>query len=101
VWSYRSSEQSELELTIGGWEAASYLTVAQIYLSAITCPAVPNPVDPIEQTITAGGSGLSYDASTDGYVYAWKTTKNNWAGNCCRFELGFNDDISRTVDEFR
>ena len=31
------------------------------------------PVDDIGETVTAGGSSLSYDASEDQYVYVWKT----------------------------
>ncbi|HWW74069.1 MAG TPA: PxKF domain-containing protein, partial [Pyrinomonadaceae bacterium] len=32
-------------------------------------------------TVTAGGSSLSYDASSDQYVYVWKTD-SSWAGTC-------------------
>jgi hypothetical protein len=39
------------------------------------------PMDGIEQMVTAGGSSLSYDASTDKYTYVWKTDKA-WAGQC-------------------
>lgn len=38
-------------------------------------------VDGIEETFTPGSSGLSYDASTDTYVYVWKTDKS-WANTC-------------------
>jgi hypothetical protein len=30
--------------------------------------------DGIEETLTAGGSSLSYDAASDIYTYVWKTT---------------------------
>jgi hypothetical protein len=39
------------------------------------------PVDDVEQTVTIGGSGLSYDAATGQYVYVWKTDKA-WARTC-------------------
>jgi hypothetical protein len=38
-------------------------------------------LDDIEETVTAGGSSLSYDASLDQYNYVWKTDKS-WAGTC-------------------
>jgi len=38
-------------------------------------------LDAIEQTVTAGGSSLSYDPLTGQYVYVWKTDKA-WAGTC-------------------
>lgn len=31
--------------------------------------------------MTAGSSGLTYDAATDTYAYVWKTEKS-WAGSC-------------------
>jgi hypothetical protein len=37
--------------------------------------------DPIEQTVTAGNSSLSYDPTSDTYTYVWKTDKG-WAGTC-------------------
>jgi predicted extracellular nuclease len=39
------------------------------------------PIDTIEETVTAGGSSLSYDAATGQYKYVWKTNKA-WAGTC-------------------
>ena len=46
------------------------------------------PSDPVEQTVTAGGSSLSYDSS--GYTYVWKTDKT-WAGTCRELTLRFRD----------
>jgi hypothetical protein len=37
--------------------------------------------DAIEETVTSGGSSLSYDATLDQYNYVWKTDKA-WAGTC-------------------
>jgi hypothetical protein len=39
------------------------------------------PLDDIEETVTAGGSSLSYDAGSNRYNYVWKTEKA-WAGTC-------------------
>jgi probable HAF family extracellular repeat protein len=40
-----------------------------------------DPVDAVEQTVTANSSGLTYDPATDLYTYVWKIQKN-WTG--CR-----------------
>lgn len=48
--------------------------------AAIACDSTAN-VDGIEQTVTAGASSLSYDATVDQYTYVWKTDKS-WTG--CR-----------------
>ena len=52
--------------------------------------------DDIEQTVTAGGSSLSYDADSDQYVYVWKTDKA-WAGKSGTFTLKLNDGTSHTA----
>jgi hypothetical protein len=44
----------------------------------------------ITSTLTAGQSTLSYDSSTDQYVYVWKT-ENNWAGTCRELILQLTD----------
>jgi Thrombospondin type 3 repeat len=48
-----------------------------------------DPVNKIEQTVSAGQSGLSYDATTDQYTYVWKTAKD-WTG-CRQLVLRFDD----------
>jgi hypothetical protein len=50
--------------------------------------------DDIEETVTAGGSSLSYDATTDQYKYVWKTEKA-WKGTCRKLVLKFNDGTTR------
>ncbi len=54
---------------------------------------IQNPqvaVDGIEQTVTAGSSGLSYDPTTGIYTYVWKTEKG-WAGQYRQLVLKFDD----------
>ena len=46
--------------------------------------------DAVEQTVTAGGSSLSYDAAADQYTYVWKTDKS-WANTCRTFVLRLSD----------
>lgn len=41
-------------------------------------------------TVTAGGSSLSYDASSDQYVYVWKT-ESSWAGTCRQLVVTLKD----------
>jgi hypothetical protein len=47
------------------------------------------PTDDIE-TVSAGASGLSYDAATGQYTYTWKTDKK-WAGTCRQLVLKLVD----------
>ena len=46
----------------------------------ITCESSA-PTDALEETATAGNSGLNYDPATDTYNYIWKTNKA-WANTC-------------------
>jgi uncharacterized repeat protein (TIGR01451 family) len=44
----------------------------------------------VTDTVTAGGSSLSYDATSDQYVYVWKTD-SSWAGTCRQLIVTLND----------
>jgi MBG domain (YGX type)/Kelch motif len=46
--------------------------------------------DYVEETVTAGGSSLSYDASANQYVYVWKTEKS-WVGSCRQLVVKLSD----------
>jgi hypothetical protein len=41
-------------------------------------------IDPVEQTVTAGDSSLSYDAGSQQYSYVWKTPSSGWPSGACR-----------------
>ena len=47
-------------------------------------------LDAIEEMLTAGSSGLGYDATAGQYRYTWKTEKA-WAGKCRQLTLVFID----------
>jgi CSLREA domain-containing protein len=51
---------------------------------------------PLDPTLAAGGSGLTYDRATDRYGYAWKTRKA-WAGTCRELVLTLADQSVHRV----
>jgi DNA-binding beta-propeller fold protein YncE len=67
-------------------------------------PIMCNSSDPatlLEETVTAGGSSLGYDAITDQYVYVWKT-EAAWAGTCRQLVVQLNDgSIHRANFKFK
>ncbi|MGE3473787.1 MAG: PxKF domain-containing protein [Vicinamibacterales bacterium] len=63
---------------------------------AIACD-LSAPIDTLEETITAGGSGLSYDPSTDRYTYVWKTEKA-WANSCRQLTVRFTDGTTQKAN---
>lgn len=56
-----------------------------------------DPAVTLEDTLTAGGSSLSYDASRDHYVYVWKTDAS-WAGTCRQLVVQLNDGSIHRAD---
>jgi hypothetical protein len=64
----------------------------------VPCDAT-EPGAAIEETVAAGGSSLSYDASSDQYTYIWKTEKA-WKGTCRILVVALNDG-SQNVARFR
>jgi hypothetical protein len=54
------------------------------------------PVSELEETLTAGGSSLSYDASSDRYNYVWKT-ESSWNNTCRQLVVKLNDGTSHTA----
>ena len=55
------------------------------------------PLDLIEEeTTSASGAALQYNAATDTYSYAWKTDKA-WVGTCRQLTLKLNDGSVHTA----
>ena len=67
-------------------------------------PIACNSSDPAADlvgTVTAGGSSLSYDPTTDQYIYVWKTD-GSWAGTCRQLVVQLNDgSIHRANFKFK
>ena len=55
------------------------------------------PLDTIEETVSAGGSSLTYDAAADQYIYVWKTEKS-WAGTCRQLQVMLDDGSLHTAN---
>ena len=72
-----------------GYKGMNILAVGYPASGPILCDSSPNS-DEIEQTLTAGGSGLNYDAASGQYIYVWKTEKA-WAGSCRQLVIKLND----------
>jgi hypothetical protein len=78
-----------LKFSLGGDQGLDIF--AEGYPHSGTIPADPDaPLDNIEQTVTAGASDLSYDATSDQYIYVWKT-EEAWSGQTRQLVLKLND----------
>jgi len=78
-----------VKFSLGGDQGLNIFDAGYPKSQIIACDSTAG-VDGIEQTVTAGSSSLSYDASTDTYTYVWKTEKV-WAGTCRQLVVKLND----------
>jgi Bacterial surface protein, Ig-like domain/HYR domain/Domain of unknown function DUF11 len=59
------------------------------------------PLSDVTETVTAGGSSLSYDPVADQYIYVWKT-QTSWAGTCRQLIFTLNDGTQHIANfEFK
>lgn len=84
-----------IKFSLGGNFGLAILAMGSPISQAM--PTCGGPIDDIEQTVTAGNSGLSYDATTNQYTYVWKTN-NVWAGTCRQFILTLNDGTAHVAN---
>ena len=78
-----------VKFSLGGDQGLGIFADGYPVSSPIACDA-NEPGAAIEETSSAGGSSLSYDAATDQYKYVWKTSKT-WKETCRMLVVNFND----------
>ncbi len=85
-----------VKFQLGGNRGFSIFAAGYPKTQAIACD--PNAVvDGVEQTVTAGGSSLQYDAGSNMYTYVWKTD-GAWSGTCRQLVLKFPNGSTRRAD---
>jgi uncharacterized repeat protein (TIGR02059 family) len=88
-----------LKFSLGGDRSLAIFATGSPSSQMVTCDT-STPIDGIEQTVTAGGSSLTYDAASDTYTYIWKTQKE-WTG-CRKLTLTFVDGSAQeAIFQFR
>ena len=84
-----------VKFSLSGYQGTDILAAASPGSRAVACDASAPP-DTLEQTVTAGSSSLTYDATTDRYSYVWKTDKT-WSG-CRELQLRLSDGSLHTAN---
>lgn len=84
-----------VKFSLTGYQGMDVLAAGGPGSQVVSCDASAS-VDTVEQSATAGGSALSYDAASDRYVYVWKTERA-WSGSCRRFLLRLADGSVHTA----
>jgi hypothetical protein len=85
----KAGQAVPVKFSLGGNYGLSIFAAGYPKVQTVACGSGA-PTDEIEQTVTAGASGLSYDAATGQYSYTWKTDKT-WAGSCRQLVLKLTD----------
>jgi uncharacterized repeat protein (TIGR01451 family) len=84
-----------VRFSLGGNQGLAIFDPGSPYSRPISCESGA-PSDPVEETVSASASGLTYDATTDVYTYIWKTDKR-WAGTCRTLNLRLNDGSDHLI----
>ena len=85
-----------VRFSLNGYKGLNIMEVGYPKSQDILCNTTYS-VDGIEETVTAGASSLSYDASIDQYTYIWKTDKA-WANACRQLVIKLNDGTSQRAN---
>ncbi|HKY41582.1 MAG TPA: PxKF domain-containing protein [Pyrinomonadaceae bacterium] len=78
-----------VKFSLSGNKGLNIFAVNSPFSISINCDG-SLPQSDIEETVNAGGSSLTYDASTDTYNYVWKT-ENQWKNTCRQLVVILND----------
>jgi hypothetical protein len=78
-----------VKFSLTGYQGMAILASGSPASQRISC-AAGGEIDAIEQTVAAGSSSLSYEATTDRYSYVWKTS-SLWAGTCRQLVVELDD----------
>ncbi|HEX7334871.1 MAG TPA: PxKF domain-containing protein [Pyrinomonadaceae bacterium] len=78
-----------VKFSLSGNKGLNIFAANSPYTISINCDG-SLPQNDIEETVNAGGSSLSYNASSDQYNYVWKT-ENQWKNTCRQLVVVLND----------
>jgi hypothetical protein len=84
-----------MKFSLGGDRGLDIFQAGSPHSRQVACDS-SSASDVVEQTLTAGASALSYDATADRYVYVWKTDKA-WASTCRQFAMRLKDGSTRSA----
>ena len=79
-----------MKFSLGGDQGLDVFAPGYPKSERIDCTS-SGSMDDIEQTVTAGGSSLTYNAAADQYTYTWKTDRA-WGGTCRKLTVRLKDN---------
>jgi hypothetical protein len=85
-----------VKFSLGGNQGLNIFAPGYPVSGQIACSASAT-VDVIEQTVTAGGSSLQFDPTSNQYTYVWKTN-SAWSGTCRQLVVKLIDGTSHVAN---
>jgi hypothetical protein len=92
----KAGQSIPVKFSLSGDQGLSIFAASSPASQKVACDAGAD-LDALEETATAGSSGLSYDASIDQYNYVWKSDKA-WAGSCRKLSVTLIDGTVHTAN---
>jgi predicted extracellular nuclease len=92
----KAGQSIPVKFSLSGDQGLSIFAAGSPSSQALVCQT-GTATDIIEETVTAGSSGLSYDPATDTYTYVWKTNKS-WANSCRQLTVALNDGTTHQAN---
>jgi len=94
VNSMKAGASVPVKFSLGGYHGLSIFAPGFPVSQLMACQGAVEAA--VEQTVTAGGSSLRYDAATDQYTYVWKTEKA-WDNTCRQLTIKLSDGSMHTA----
>jgi uncharacterized repeat protein (TIGR01451 family) len=85
----KAGQAAPVKFSLGGNQGLNIFATSSPSSVQISC-STSAPIDPVEETETAGGSSLSYDAAAGQYKYTWKT-ESSWKNTCRQLTVTLRD----------
>ena len=85
----KAGQAAPVKFSLGGNQGFNIFAAGSPSSVQINC-STSAPIDPVEETETAGGSSLTYDAASDHYKYTWKT-ESSWKNTCRQLTVTLRD----------
>jgi hypothetical protein len=92
----RAGSATPIKFSLGGDQGLNIFAAGYPTSRPIACDSSAL-LDPVEETATAGSSGLSYNPATNTYTYVWKSVKS-WSGTCRQLMVKFDDGTDHAAN---
>ena len=91
----KAGQAAPVKFSLGGDQGLNIFATGSPSSVQISCNN-SDPIDPVEETETAGSSSLTYDAASDRYKYVWKT-ESSWKNTCRQLTVTLRDGTVHTA----